>query len=159
MTYRKLFYLLLVPTLVLMAGLWGYSMRNCLVVHLAPLASPHRPSPNFQVAIYSATVLLLIQPSDVGQRIFQASSEPASMMPEALTRRYGPLGYLNLGNNPPHGSDPAWLIVEIPIWLIWLIYAAGAILIVKVSERRAKAGPEHELAGQQAAADPAPRPD
>jgi hypothetical protein len=151
MSYRRLFTNLFLGSTLALAVLWWLSLRNLYEF----IFTPRIGSGSLLGSFYSATVGLGLYPYDLYRQHFMRACIPASSLNFSKGDLHGPLGRIGLGRVSATGISeaPGHFIyyLELPIWLIYILFLVAAFTLIKLFERVSARRKEKILAEQLAA--------
>lgn len=151
MTYRKLFRLQFVGSMLLLGGVWWFSLGT------------------LSTAGFSCGALALDATSIRGTLCFNFSTIgpdnpefflthlPASALASTdiyPPDQYRPTGEFRMGLFPPDENAPDgmyYFYLQFPVWFLWLVFNAACWVGSRKMEKRSAAGREKELATGEAA--------
>ena len=148
MSYRRLFWRLLLGATFSLAILWCLSLRSYSEFTFSPRVS------NFSLsgAFYSGTVSLALNPYDQVGYPFQASSIPVASLHHQIRDAYNPFGGLGIGRIPTRGVGEGVghfnYFLELPIWLLYLAFVGSVFWFIRLSMNRSSRVKEKAMAEQ-----------
>ncbi|RYD21125.1 MAG: hypothetical protein EOP88_12595 [Verrucomicrobiaceae bacterium] len=143
MTYRRLFLYLLVAGTLLLAGVWWHSFR--MSYYLA-VARPDHKTVAGEVSgiVHCGTLSFIWNPAGGGYRWVNFDSAPVSTIPPE--DRYGPMGRFWFGPLRGENEPPDVRLLQVPLWLVYLLLVGAGLALVWWGERRSAASAEKTLA-------------
>lgn len=139
MTYRRLYYYLLITGTLALAGVWWWSFRSWHTVSAS--------SPPFTVSgrVASGTISLVWNPHEPTSFPPRVRTIPVRRIPETFSALMGKFNAR--AGNVYH--------LAFPVWLPWLIFVAGGYALLKFLERRSTGMKEKALAAARDTGNPA----
>lgn len=149
MPYRRTFLILLAASMLLMDGLWWYSLT-----HLSTATwFPFRNREGMLLASFgSASVTLACSPN-IGGGPGGIGTGPLTRVPYDNGEAPGPMGKFRIGKESPYGypANMRMWLVEFPIWFPWLLLAGGGYLYLGYIRRHSLSARERALALESSA--------